>query len=367
LRNPFGGAWRAADGKHYEVENGPSTDRFVQINPGVDYLWDGDNSDMFQYAIYNWNPAHAPVNIDFIQSTTFAGSQFPAGKLDHAFVSESGPTYATGPQARGKRIVEFVINASGGLVSGPTTLVEYVGDGQGTVVGLAAGPDGLYFTELYKDLGAVNPTDAGARIFRVRYVNPLAGDYDLNGIVDQNDQAVWKANYGSNLLLAADGNHNGMVDAADYIVWRNNLGAGSATSTVLTSEPSISGTVQNSEPTPTGIVQESKPSPSGRGQGEGRPEPPRATAFASLAPPQFHRVAPRDHVLLRRVPLATDQVHDAALLAVLADRGRRSLSVAEDPISQHLASDATRDNSTVESADDWWHALGLRRAWPKLR
>ena len=111
-------------------------------------------------ANYNWNPAHAPVNIAFVQSATFAGSQFPSGKLDHAFVSESGPTYATGPQTRGKRIVEFVLDANGNRISGPTTLVEYTGAGSGTVVGLAAGPDGLYFTELYKDLGAVTPIDA---------------------------------------------------------------------------------------------------------------------------------------------------------------------------------------------------------------
>ena len=42
-----------------------------------------------------------------------------------------------------------------------TTLVEYAGTGRATVVGLAAGPDGLYFTELYRDEGATSPIDAG--------------------------------------------------------------------------------------------------------------------------------------------------------------------------------------------------------------
>ncbi len=99
FRNPFGGAWRAADGGHYQVENGPSVDRFSKVEEGVNYGWDGSNASMFTNALYNWNPAHAPVNISFVQPETFNGSQFPAEKFDHAFVSESGPTYANGPQA----------------------------------------------------------------------------------------------------------------------------------------------------------------------------------------------------------------------------------------------------------------------------
>ena len=224
LRNPFGGAWRELDGRHYEVENGPSVDRLARIDAGVNYLYDGSDSSMFNRAIYNWNPAHAPVNLTFVQQSIFDGSQFPAGKLDHLFVSESGPTYAEGPQSAGKRIVEFVLDANGNRLSGPTNLVVYTGAGVATAVGLAAGPDGLYFTELYDDLGANGPTAAGARIFRIRYVNPLAGDYDIDGDVDANDYAVWKNSFGSNLLLAADGNRDGVVDAADYAVWRDNLG-----------------------------------------------------------------------------------------------------------------------------------------------
>jgi len=201
----------------------------AQVNRGVNYGYNGSDASMQTNAIYNWVPSHAPVNITFVQPQTFAGSQFPAGKQDHTFVSESGPTYAGGPQANGKKLVEFVLDANGNRVSGPTTLVEYRGTGQASIVGLAAGPDGLYFTELYEDSGANGATAPGARIFRVRYVNPIAGDYDINGLVDQNDYAVWRANYGSNLLLAADGNRNGVVDTADFVIWRKAFGAAPAT------------------------------------------------------------------------------------------------------------------------------------------
>ncbi|MBI2486597.1 MAG: PQQ-dependent sugar dehydrogenase [Deltaproteobacteria bacterium] len=170
FRNPFGGAWSAADGFLYEVENGPITDRFAKVVAGRDYLWDGDDSDMRNFAIFNWSPSFAPVNIVFIQPETFDGSGFPPNKMDHSFVSESGPTWATGPQSRGKRISEFVLDANGDLVSGPIPLIEYDGSGKATVAALAAGPDGLYFSNLYKDLNFDSPIDRGASIFRVTFV-----------------------------------------------------------------------------------------------------------------------------------------------------------------------------------------------------
>ncbi len=148
---------------------GPGTDRLAKIVAGRNYLWDGSNSSMDAYAAYLWTPSHAPVNIAFTQLSTFAGSRFPADRMNHAFVTESGATYAPGPQESGKRIVEFVLDADGNLVSGPLPLVEYLGSGRGTAVALAAGPDGLYFSDLYKNFGASTPTERGASVFRIAW------------------------------------------------------------------------------------------------------------------------------------------------------------------------------------------------------
>lgn len=178
LRNPFGGAWRAADGFLYEIENGPSVDRLAKVIAGTNYLWSGSDASMANSAIYNWNPSRGPVNGAFIQTETFGGSAFPAEKLGHLFVSESGPTWGTGAQPLGKRIVEFVLNAGGGVVSGPTPLIEYNGPGKATCVGLAAGPDGLYFTDLYKDVGYSSPIDVGGQVLRVRFVG--TADFTAN-------------------------------------------------------------------------------------------------------------------------------------------------------------------------------------------
>lgn len=174
FRNPFGGAWRASTGSHYEVENGPNVDRLARVVSGRNYLWDGFNASMRNWALYNWDPAHAPVNIAFVQPETSGGSGFPLSQQDHAFVTESGPTYATGPQVYGKRVVEFDPDAGTGEFTGhPHDLVEYTGTGKATAVGLAAGPDGLYFTELYEDQDYTSPIDPGARLFRIRYGSPL--------------------------------------------------------------------------------------------------------------------------------------------------------------------------------------------------
>ncbi len=167
FRNPFGGAWRGADKRLYEVENGPSVDRLAQVARGADYGWDGSNASMRNRALYNWDPAVAPVKIVFVQPSTFGGSGFPGGKQDRAFVTESGPTYATGPQQRGKRVVEFALAADGRVERGPIPLLQYAGRGKATAVALAAGPDGLYFSELYPDQGG-DPTASGARILRIR-------------------------------------------------------------------------------------------------------------------------------------------------------------------------------------------------------
>jgi hypothetical protein len=141
----------------------------AKVVAGQNYLYDGSDTSMQNFAVYTWSPSHAPVNIAFTQLSTFGGSGFPAERLDHAFVSESGPTYAPGPQALGKRVVEIVLDAAGNLVSGAVPLVEFVGAGRATATALAAGPDGLYFADLYKDFGAAAATDRGANVFRIRW------------------------------------------------------------------------------------------------------------------------------------------------------------------------------------------------------
>jgi glucose/arabinose dehydrogenase len=189
FRNPFGGDWRAANDAHYEVENGRRIDRLARVHRGRNYLWDGSHDSMRNHALYLWEPAHAPVNIAFVQPQTFSGSGFPSSKMDHAFVTESDGSWSTGPQKLGKRIVEF--EPHGGELGGhPRGFLEYTGSGKATAAGLAAGPDGLYFTDLYKDLDYTSAIDPGARILRVRYAEPAPSDETLPPAVSCSDAST---------------------------------------------------------------------------------------------------------------------------------------------------------------------------------
>lgn len=168
-RNPFGGAWRASDESLYVIENGPLVDRLSKVVAGRNYLWDGTDESMQHYAICTWSSPAAPVQMAFVESETFGGSGFPRAKMGSAFVTESGPTYATGVQESGKRISEVVM-AGDALARGPRPFLEYNGTGKATVAGIAAGPDGLYFTDLYKDYDYATAIDRGANVFRIRWV-----------------------------------------------------------------------------------------------------------------------------------------------------------------------------------------------------
>jgi glucose/arabinose dehydrogenase len=174
-RNPFGGAWRTSDGAHYVVENGSGLDRMVALAHGQGYGWNGSDTTLAANSMYVWNPATAPVNMAFVEPQASGGSLLPASLYDDAFVTLSGPTYAAGPQARGKRIEWFTdlgaLDGSGKLTTAPVTLLRYNGTGRATVCALAAGPDGLYFSDLYRDDGAGGADATGANVYRVRYVD----------------------------------------------------------------------------------------------------------------------------------------------------------------------------------------------------
>ncbi|MBX7106528.1 MAG: PQQ-dependent sugar dehydrogenase, partial [Gemmataceae bacterium] len=178
-RNPFGGAWRPGTSQHWIVENGNGVDRMVDLVSGQSYGWSGSDTAITTFSKYNWNPSAAPVNITFVDSTTFGGAGFPTDTYGSAFVSLSGSTYASGVQSRAKSIEQFTdlttLNGSGKLAVAPQTLVKYNGTGRASIVAIATGPDGLYFSDFYEDTGASGATATGSNIYRVRYVGTAGG------------------------------------------------------------------------------------------------------------------------------------------------------------------------------------------------
>ena len=225
LRNPFGGAWRAADQSLYSVENGPTTDRLAKIVAGRNYLWDGTDASMRSFALHTWESPTAPVQIAFVQPETFGGSGFPRRKWDSAFVTESGPTWASGVQTHGKRITEVVLGVER-AESAP--LIEYDGTGKATVAGIAAGPDGLYFTGLYRDYGYEKAIDRGAQVFRVRWagyadfaVRPLSADGRLVQFDDRSSVSAaeaWSWDFGDGTFSSERAPAHSYASAGAYLV-----------------------------------------------------------------------------------------------------------------------------------------------------
>jgi len=186
LRDPLGGAWRLADDSLYFVEQGPGIDRFARLDLGRNYAWNGSAESLTTAALYNWDPSVAPTSIAFLQSEVFAGSGFPSDYQGRAYVSQSSGSGAG--DASHKTITEWNLNASGVLRDGPRPIATYRGPGQATPVALAAGPDGLYFS----DFGAEDPDDPGlgASLLRLSFQASAEVDCNLNSVPDVTDLAL---------------------------------------------------------------------------------------------------------------------------------------------------------------------------------
>ncbi len=159
FRNPFGGAWRSADGRLYVSDNGPDVnDRIVRVTPGGNAGWPANLTDG---AIKLWTPTIGVTAVDFCHSAAF-----PPEYQGRLFAASAGPTYVPGPTNRGKRIEMFALDAAGNVI-GEGLFLTYTGSGFATVVGLAFSEDGLYFTDLYGEAGFDQQGLTHANVYRV--------------------------------------------------------------------------------------------------------------------------------------------------------------------------------------------------------
>ncbi|MFO0856818.1 MAG: PQQ-dependent sugar dehydrogenase [Phycisphaerales bacterium] len=204
-RNPFGGAFRRSDNRHFCVENGPGTDRLSETIMGRNYAYDGTDESMHTFAMYNWFPTNAPVQIAFLEQSIFNRSGFPAQYEGRAYVTQSGGTWSTGPSIAGdKQVTEFVIGAQDTLISGPTPIAMYNGQGKASCSALAVGPDGIYFADLYKDDSLFDPTARGSSVLKLSFLPPP--DCNANNIPDAKEISE---------NLTPDLNANNIPDSCD--------------------------------------------------------------------------------------------------------------------------------------------------------
>jgi len=178
VRNVFDLDFDAA-GNCFAVDNGKHIDRFFRVVAGGSYGWNGDPESIRLNALYTWGPVNntAPVGLEILERATLG-----SGTAGRCYVGLYGPPAAIGAN-QGKAIVEFTLDAASAMLSrAPDMLVQYAGDMKATVLGLAEGPDGLYFTDFWGE--TVSTDDARGRVYKVVPSNatlglPVVGDDQL--------------------------------------------------------------------------------------------------------------------------------------------------------------------------------------------
>lgn len=154
LRNPFGLV--RAGTKLYAAENGPSVDRFVHIERGKSYGYDGTDWSMGTHALAVFAPSVGPAQTAWLSEgskifpTRFAGAFYMAFGGSLLTVPGSGP--------RGERSIVYMPFdlASDSVREPPQPLARYRGNELQMPVGLAFGPDALYVAPLFPVRGGTS-------------------------------------------------------------------------------------------------------------------------------------------------------------------------------------------------------------------
>lgn len=223
-------------------------------------LWIGDVGQSFREEIDLQADGVAGVNYgwrlregDVMTPSAGVGGPKPAGAVDPVYDYTHGSGDLKGNSVTGG----FVYRGPDPEVQGDYFFADFASSNYWRFD--PANPDGTVANindNLFDGLPAGNPvsfaednagnlyiiTISGA-ILRVDTDALIAGDYNADGVVDDEDHVVWKEAFGDGAGSLADGNKDGIVDAADYTIWRDHVG-----STAL--NPSASKTV----PEPTTMV-----------------------------------------------------------------------------------------------------------------
>ena len=182
FRNPFGAAWHPDQPWLYASDNGVlEGDRILKVEAGGNYGWP-DIDDLLETALYVFDrdDVISPTAIAFDSDHLLT----PEGET-HLFVAVTGPIYHEGSVENGKKILDFRLNAAG-EVEAVKELLHYVGDGRSSVIGIAFGPDALYFSDLYGETG-FDEGPVAANIYRVFPGPVLQGDGNCDGSTDALD------------------------------------------------------------------------------------------------------------------------------------------------------------------------------------
>jgi hypothetical protein len=201
-----------------------------------------DTSSEFSTAV-NVGPETLPNTFTFARNEWLnLANPTPAGSTPNLPVTETGGVYGVGPApatdapqvwnfAWGKWLVNANATPQTVNVAAMQSLRRAIAGENAAFDSLAADPlEGSWTSAVLPTMTLELPAFSQAIL-----VDPaacpncvaLAGDFDANGQVDQQDYNLWKSSFGT-AHAGADGNQDGIVNAADYTIWRDALGAAGA-------------------------------------------------------------------------------------------------------------------------------------------
>lgn len=144
LRNPFGIV--AVDGQLFVTDNGQLIDRFVRVERGRDYLWNGFDASLMAAADVVFSPALSPVQLAYAGPGASYVPEAHRGSFYVAMLGEMGREPRT---SKINGIVRFGYDLAERRVTAPPhKVLEWLGEQARPLVSLAAAADGLYFLPL---------------------------------------------------------------------------------------------------------------------------------------------------------------------------------------------------------------------------
>ncbi|MBT8399735.1 MAG: PQQ-dependent sugar dehydrogenase, partial [Rhodothermia bacterium] len=145
LRNPFG--LKVVDGKVFVADNGVRVDRFLEVEAGGNYLWDGSDVSITSNADFVWATSIGPAQVEYVGEAEFFNPEF----RNTFFVAGSG-AMDQGTREKMPRIAAVPYSVKSNTVTAtPRDFVVYAGEPYQLVVGVASGPDALYFVPILPD------------------------------------------------------------------------------------------------------------------------------------------------------------------------------------------------------------------------
>jgi mono/diheme cytochrome c family protein len=181
LRNPFGLA-RVGD-RLFAADNGNQIDRFVEIERGRDYLWNGNDRSIGAAAVQIFSPPPSPVQLDYC-----SGPGFPARWRNRFYLALSGRPSDTGAEARrhgkGVMVLDYSMTARR-MHTVPEYLLRYEGTHPQSVVGVGCAPDRLYIVPILPDTAGATAVLVARYDPDSAFPYPLSDDTDPVGLMDE--------------------------------------------------------------------------------------------------------------------------------------------------------------------------------------